>query len=373
MVGAIWGMSIKMAVDPEFAKWAEGFSGCDGGNLEGSIWLCGIEWGLGKPHTLKKELQEDVTRPPQRYTKADDVLRGPDGRPYPFNRMFLKLVAAMHGRPVEDYKDIANEEPFPFHRESNYFKLNLFPVAFQKVDAALWDDQYSAVTDLTSRPDYLRWCRENRFPVIRSWVEQGQPELIVCVGLSYIEDFHGAFGISGTKHEETIEGKRLVWFADDTTTVAVVPFPTSPSGLNSDLAVQAFGRRLSGFVGSMKQERGSSPSPARGPQTRTSKMLSANDGWNQTYSEPQSGKQTEFIERALSDVPRTADEIATIANHIAGREVVKPARVTEHLTYHHETMGKLQRERRGLQSRMPQIQHLNGRWSLPSHMRPKGI
>ena len=102
-------------------------------------------------------------------------------------------------------------------------------------------------------------------------------------------------------------------------------------------------------------------------------MLSANDGWNQTYSKPQSGKQTEFIERALSDVPRTVDEIAKIANLIAGREVVKPKRVTEHLTYHHKTMGKPERERRGLQSRMPRIQYADGLWSLPADMRPKGI
>ena len=102
-------------------------------------------------------------------------------------------------------------------------------------------------------------------------------------------------------------------------------------------------------------------------------MLSANDGWNQTYSNPQPGKQTEFIERALSDVPRTADEIATIANLIAGRHVVEPKRVTEHLTYHHETMGKCERERRGLQSRMKEIQYSNERWYLPSHMRPKGV
>jgi hypothetical protein len=360
-----------MAVNAKFAKWAKGFAGCDGGNLEGSIWLCGIEWGLGKPHTLEKELQEDVTQPPQRYKKADDVLRGPDRRPYPFNRMFLKLVAAMHGRPLEAYKAMANEQPFPFHRESDYFKLNLFPVAFQKVDAALWDQQYRAATGLASREEYLRWCRENRFPMIRSWMKQGQPKLIVSVGLSNMEDFHGAFGIGGTEHEEIIQGKRLVWFADDTTTVAVVPFPTSPSGLNSNEAIQEFGQRLSGIVGSMKQERGSSPSPAREPRTRTSGRLSANDGWGGTYSDPRPGKQTEYIERALSDVKRTADELAEIANLIARRkDYVKPYRVTEHLKYHHPTMGK--RVRRGRPSRMPQIQHSNGRWYLPRYMRPKG-
>jgi hypothetical protein len=52
--------------------------------------------------------------------------------------------------------------------------------------------------------------------------------------------------------------------------------------------------------------------------------VQGNDGWNETYSDPHSGKQTELIERVLNDVPRTADDIAKIASLIAGREVVKP-------------------------------------------------
>ena len=36
-----------------FAKWATGFSGCDGGDIGSaqnrSIWYCGIEWGGGHP------------------------------------------------------------------------------------------------------------------------------------------------------------------------------------------------------------------------------------------------------------------------------------------------------------------------------------
>jgi len=44
-----------------------------------------------------------------------------------------------------------------------------------------------------------------------------------------------------------------------------------------------------------------------------SNIAIAADGRNRTYSNPQLGKQTEFIERALSDTPRTADELAIIA------------------------------------------------------------
>jgi hypothetical protein len=110
----------------------------------------------------------------------------------------------------------------------------------------------------------------------------------------------------------------------------------------------------------------------RGPGPHPS-PLSAADGWNRTYSNPNSGYQTEYVERALSDVPRTAEEIATIANLIYGKPgFVKSNRVTEHLTYHHLTLGATVRARRGdTKLRMPQLLHSEGGWSMPSWLRPK--
>jgi len=310
---------------------------------------------MGKDHDLAKEMTRSVSRPPQLYKTADDVLRSPEGNPYPFNRMFLKLVAAMRGRSVEDYIELASGQPFPFHRNSDYFKLNLFPVAFQKVSAALWDKHYRKATGLSSRSEYIQWCRENRFPAVRSWVRRGRPRLIVSVGLSEVENFKEAFGIKGQEHEEIIDRRRLAWFADETTLAAVVPFPTSPSGLNSNQAIQAFGDRLAEI---MKPTSRTGTGSSSGPPARTgsdrpltvsmskaSDSLSASDGWNQTYSNPQAGKQTEFIERALSDNPRTPEELAEIANLIADLDdYVKPKRVTQHLTYHHESLGGAERQ-----------------------------
>ena len=47
-----------MGIDARFAKWATGFSGCDGGDIGSpksrSIWFCGIEWGWGHPNDVKK-------------------------------------------------------------------------------------------------------------------------------------------------------------------------------------------------------------------------------------------------------------------------------------------------------------------------------
>ena len=106
--------------------------------------------------------------------------------------------------------------------------------------------------------------------------------------------------------------------------------------------------------------------------TTHSPGLTAADGWNRTYSDPERGAQTEFIERALSDIPRTPEEIAIIANLIRGKPgFVKAARAKDHLTYHHVKLGAEKRAKRGdPKLRMPELIHSAGRWSMPSALRP---
>src|SRR6266513_2843372 len=134
-----------MKARQDFEKWAKGFSGCDGGNLNGSVWFCGIEWGTGKEHDLEIELKGSVSEPPQNYESADVNLQ------YPYNIKLMKLIAAMQGGSVANYRRVAYRTPFPFHRDSDFFKLNLFPVAFTKVDPRLWVDKYKHTTGLSTR------------------------------------------------------------------------------------------------------------------------------------------------------------------------------------------------------------------------------
>jgi hypothetical protein len=377
----------RMNVTQDFEKWAKGYSGCDGGNLHGSVWFCGIEWGTGTDHDLKAELRDSVSEPPQKYRALQDVLRDPiSGKSHPYGVRLIKLITAM--RLPAGYS-----EPFPFHRRSQFFKLNLFPVAFKEVDPQLWIDKYQTATGLATRDSYVQWCRENRFPQMRSWVEKGKPKLIVGIGAGKERkpDFKGAFGFTDAQeNEETIEGKKLVWMRNGKAILAIIPFLGYQNGLlNSDQLVQTFGERLGAFEGLERSHAVESSSRPRETDFKTSRKtqvqwriprrdqpnrtsLSTEDGWNRTYSNPQRGKQTEFIERALSDVPWTAEELTTIANLIAGRPGWIPnARVNEHLTYHHLELGTELRARRGDKKlRMPQLIYWNGRWSMPSHMRP---
>ena len=236
-----------MNVTLKFERWAKSYSGCDGGNLKGSTWLCGIEWGMGTKHVLAEQIEKPVTRPPQVYKRPEDVLRGPDGSPFPLNKMFLKLRAVMLGRPARDWRSVLYEKPFPFHRRSDYFKLNLFPIAF-KNGRAPWTDDHRKATGFSTKDEYYEWCRGNRFPRIRSWVRRGQPRLIICVGLGTkdekVLEYQKAFGFEGVANKECIEGARLAWMSDGKSFLAVVPYPTYPDGLNSYERIEAFGKRL---------------------------------------------------------------------------------------------------------------------------------
>lgn len=54
--------SRSMTVNETFAKWAKSYSGCDGGNPERSIWLCGIEWGLSSEKYPDSDRGQDYLR-----------------------------------------------------------------------------------------------------------------------------------------------------------------------------------------------------------------------------------------------------------------------------------------------------------------------
>lgn len=165
----------------------------------------------------------------------------------------------------------------------------------------------------------------------------------------------------------------------------VAAYAASPPGCNFADARQSWRKAVAGLNdAAVSNERSVEPDwpqpiqsesatgkPTMSPTTPT--PLSAADGWNRTYSGPERGAQTEFIERALSDVPRTPEEIAIIANLICGKPgFVKAERAKDHLTYHHLTLGEKKRAKRGdTNLRMPQLIHSAGRWSMPVSLRPK--
>lgn len=165
---------------------------------------------------------------------------------YRYNWQAMKLLSAINGLGVSAYKEFA-EKAKPFTVEENgHFKMNLFPLAFKNTSHQLWESGFSKATGLVQKSDYLKWIRENRFPVMRSWVKIHRPKLILCVGMSYLPDFKLAFADEGIEfNRELIDDRELNWAVNsDGGLVVVLPFLVNRNGLTKNISIQKFGDRI---------------------------------------------------------------------------------------------------------------------------------
>ncbi|EIC20959.1 hypothetical protein Thi970DRAFT_04639 [Thiorhodovibrio frisius] len=239
----------------DFEKWAKGFSGCSGGNIKGDYWICGIEWaGSLNESDLKFN---DVTSPSawkddQKYRKWQLKSR--------YNQNALKLYAAMLDKTVTDYRQIGLASNGPFTRKSNTFKMNLYPISFRKDLKKLWTTWLPNKTGLPTKACYQKWCRDNRFPVIRGWVEEHSPKVIIGTSRDYMDDFVLAFGGKNAfqenirkikeQGEDIGAGRKLNWLELDgkskgnRTLLVVTPFLGAQQGLNSNQLLQATGAKI---------------------------------------------------------------------------------------------------------------------------------
>ena len=228
-----------------FKEWCAGYSGCDGGDLGSqkspSVWVCGIEWGGGHtPKSLLSSISEDVRTPPQGYDSWQDNLS------YIFNWQTLKLLSAIDGGCVKDYKIFA-ENVMPFVRgSSGYFKMNLHPIGFKNTSHDRWLKEFSDITGFATKSDYLAWSNNYRLPQIRKWAEKSKPKLILCLGKTYLPQFKRAFlDDDSIVNQETIEGKEMFWSRNlQGSVVVVIPFMVNRNGLTRNSAIQCFGARI---------------------------------------------------------------------------------------------------------------------------------
>lgn len=227
----------------KFSKWALGYSGCDGGNIDGTIWFCGIEYG-GNEDESKFEFT-DVSQPldvPDEQRK--NFLR------YQYNQKVAKIYAAICGEAVANYSDVASRDKI-FAKDSRAFKMNLYPISFHHDSDDLWQEWLYRKTGLPTKSMYRAWCQTNRFPEIRKWVKKHSPKLIVCTGITYQNEFIMAFDdvetiYKGKVNKKNLSGRDLVWvdINEGKTILAMLPFLGGRYGLNSDKLLQSFGEEM---------------------------------------------------------------------------------------------------------------------------------
>ena len=237
-------------MNTDFCKEAlEKFCGCDNSEIEAgslqqpAIWLFGLEHG-----TYKSKNDENVnTR-----EEFDDENYSIDTQlKWPYNQKAFKLLAAMRKEyGVKKYKEFAQDYQ-PFVKDSpGFFKGNLYPYPCNNVGE--WSKKAQAETGFLTKEKYLQWCKEQRLPRIKSWVEEYAPKLFIGVGITNRNEFSRAmFGelVEFTEKEIIVNGykKRIFFYARCKNRLVVIPHFSGRYGLNSDESLQRVGVLLEEF------------------------------------------------------------------------------------------------------------------------------
>jgi hypothetical protein len=227
----------------QFSLWAKGYSGCDGGNIDGAIWFCGIEYGGNEDEKSFKF--NDVSQPME---IPDDEREG--FLKFQYNIKVAKIYTAILGEDVSRYfKTVLRDKLFA--QESHAFKMNLYPISFHHDSDDLWQEWLFRKTGLPTKSIYKAWCQLYRFPEIRKWVKNYSPKLIITTGITYQNEFIMAFDgvetiFKGTLNTKNLSGRDFVWsyINENKTVLAITPFFGGRYGLNSDKLIQDFGNEI---------------------------------------------------------------------------------------------------------------------------------
>ncbi|WP_069636736.1 hypothetical protein [Campylobacter pinnipediorum] len=238
-------------INENFKKWALSFSGFDGGDLgnskKQSIWFCGIEWGGGFPddkNELSKIFSEDVSVMNWGYSNPNENLK------YRFNSRAMKLLSAVNGGLIKDYKNFAREvKPF-VQDEKGYCKMNLYPLSFKNTNLNLWSENFIKATGLNNKNEYKTFIEKNRFPILQDLVKKHNPKLIICTGITYKDQFFKAFTYDNPQiKQERIDDKFFCWAKNyNGTVVIVIYFMTGRYGLIKDSSVQKTGEKIRDII-----------------------------------------------------------------------------------------------------------------------------
>ncbi len=206
-------------INEDFEKWATGYSGFDGGNPNGKIWLCGIEWG-GRQTEDIKELEKDfknvITEVPCGYINHNINLNLPEFEgDFKYNYIFLKLMSIIkgenfleNGNNTNEIKQILkkfNDKEKCFTRYSNYLKLNIFPLQFKGTDDKYWTKPYIEATGFQTKDEYRKWCLEkSRLELFNKMTDKYSPSLIITVGARY-DYYKEAFGYKDIDHSDNFK------------------------------------------------------------------------------------------------------------------------------------------------------------------------
>lgn len=221
------------------------FDGCDGGDPGSpdvpSIWIFGIEHG-----TYRSSHDESFHA-----AQVDSGYSIKTQLKWPYNQKAFKLLAAMEGKAVSNYREFA-ETNKPFVKQSvGYFKGNIYPYACRNVSE--WPVEAEEETGMT-KSEYREWCSLHHIPAIKKWVDKYRPKVFIGVGVTNKSEFANAvFGmdVEFDVYQFSVNGygKQIFYFKSAGRRLVVVPHLSgSRHGLNSNESLRIAGEFISGFI-----------------------------------------------------------------------------------------------------------------------------
>jgi len=250
-------------------EWVASYSSCQGGSpSKSAIWLVDILWHWPKGYAQTDEDRDIQISAHLNSGVLDSIKNGfcpphdhrfdlTDRLRRPSSLNSTKLISTIMGSSVEEYPLFV-----AFSKNTDIFKLNLYPISLPSTEPSLWD-KYSlaGITGISTRHEFEEYCARYRFPFFRSELEKHEPSVILCIGLTYLEQFERCFCDNGgesqlnrevitdTYSPKNSEPRDLYWkWLNEKTLFVAVPFMTDSSGLNSDNLLQQFGDRIKSIL-----------------------------------------------------------------------------------------------------------------------------
>lgn len=218
-------------VTEQFKNTSLSFAGCDGGNPQSDVWFCGLEWGGEQRNELDKPIQESEI-----YAWSHEDFEGAWLAQY--NQKICWFLWYFHNLEWNngENSDIFVKRHHILYRQQENgigFKMNMLPIGFPNRNNIDWNTTLKTLTGLNSFDEYRQWCVTNRGEFFRNAVIKYQPKVIVCTGISEVDNFMQFF-TGKTEYENAITEKFKFYHSKfENTLICVVPFFGGANGINS--------------------------------------------------------------------------------------------------------------------------------------------
>lgn len=233
-----------MTVSKNFSEAAQSLYGCDGGNLNSSVWICGLEWGGQAKHDLSEVIKVDA---PIGWDSDDETIADclqSEGMGY--NQKIAWLFSYLFNWDISDYVTEAEKYRLMCHQGVG-FKMNMFPLSFENRNNINWTEAHKSYSNLNGFDEYKRWTIENRGKYFQNLVLKHNPKLIVCTGITSDSEFMAFFDCDAPEQHRIYNDQMRLCLGkinNGKTMILVVPFFGGPSGINSYKKMEA----LSNFI-----------------------------------------------------------------------------------------------------------------------------